>query len=118
MGYFHGSNLNLIRLFAILGIAFFCLSCAQKTTVTAPPKKVVTGYEESEQEYMAEANDMACAYFYFIWGKTAENNLRYEEALEAYEKALLCDEESEYVRRKLAVLYVKMDRKEQAVKLL
>jgi tetratricopeptide (TPR) repeat protein len=78
----------------------------------------VTAYEESHQEKVTEANDMACAYFYFLWGKTAENKQRFEEAFEAYEKALLCDEESEYLKRTLAVLLLKMDRKSQAANLL
>ncbi|MBW2466206.1 MAG: tetratricopeptide repeat protein [Deltaproteobacteria bacterium] len=112
-------NLFLKQTFCLLGIVLFCVSCAGTSGVTtAPLEKVVTGYEEAEQEAMAEANDMACAYFYFLWGKTSENNNRFEEALEAYEKALLCDEESEYIKHKLAVLLVKMDRMEQAAMLL
>ncbi len=65
---------------------------------------------------MVEANDMACSYFYFLWGKTAENSNRFEEAQEAYEKALLCDEESDYIKRNLAILLIRMDRKEQAAR--
>ena len=103
---------------SLLGSVLLSVSCASQSVVTVPQKKVVTEYIEPEQEEMAEANDRACAYFYFLWGKTSENMHRYEEALEAYEKALLCDEESEYIMRKLAVLYIKMDLKENAAKLL
>ncbi|MFC1845045.1 tetratricopeptide repeat protein [Thermodesulfobacteriota bacterium] len=114
----HCRYLSLTYTVFLLGIVFLCVSCASTTVVTSPPKKVVTGYEESDQEKVTEANDMACAYFYFLWGKTAENKLRFEEAFEAYEKALLCDEESEYLKRTLAVLLLKMDRKSQAANLL
>jgi tetratricopeptide (TPR) repeat protein len=111
-------NLSLKQTVSLLCFVLLCVSCATTSVVTTPPKKIVTGYDEPEQETVTEANDMACAYFYFLWGKTAENNHRFEEAQEAYEKALLCDEETEYVRRKLADLFIKMDRREQAAKLL
>jgi tetratricopeptide (TPR) repeat protein len=102
----------------LLALVFLTVSCAASSIDSSTPKKVLTGYEEPEQERVAEANDMACSYFYFLWGKTAENNHRFEEALEAYEKALLCDEESEYIKRSLAILLIKMDRKEQAARVL
>ena len=114
----HCRYLSLTYTVCSLGIVFLCVSCASTTVVTSPPKKVVTAYEELHQEKVTEANDMACAYFYFLWGKTAENKQRFEEAFEAYEKALLCDEESEYLKRTLAVLLLKMDRKSQAANLL
>jgi len=111
-------DLSFASTACLLGAVFLCVSCATTSVVTSPPKKVVTGYEEPEQETVTEANDMACAYFYFLWGKTAENNQRFEEAFEAYEKALLCDEESVYLKRTLAVLLIKMDRKSHAARLL
>ncbi|MBW2522229.1 MAG: tetratricopeptide repeat protein [Deltaproteobacteria bacterium] len=96
--------------------AALCLlaACAGPSLQPEPQEKFLTGAETLKTEEMEEANDMACAYFYFLWGKTAENNRRFEEAHEAYEKALVCDEESEYIRQKLALLLIKMDRKEQA----
>ena len=106
------------RIASLLCLLVLCIACADTSVVTAPPKRVVTGYDESAQEADTEANDRACAYFYFLWGSTAENNNRFDEALEAYEKALLCDEQSEYIRRKLAVLFFKMDRKQAAADLL
>ena len=102
----------------LLGIILLCVSCAASSIEPPSPKKVLTGYEQPAQEKEVEANDMACSYFYFLWGKTAENNGRFEEALEAYEKALLCDEESQFLKQNLAILLIKMDRKEQAATLL
>jgi tetratricopeptide (TPR) repeat protein len=111
-------GLSIKKTVSLLAVAFLCVSCAATSLKTSPQKENLTGYGDAEKLEIAEANDMACAYFYFLWGKTAENNHRFEEALEAYEKALLCDEESEYVKRKLAILLIKMDRKEQAANLL
>jgi pentatricopeptide repeat protein len=108
------------RFFFLWGLvvlsAMLCLlaACAGPSIESPPPEKVITGYDLPKLKQLNEANDMACAYFYFLWGKTAENNRRFEEAHEAYEKALVCDEESEYIRQKLALLLIKMDRKEQA----
>ena len=99
-------------------LLILCTACAGTSVVTPPSEKAVTGYDESAQEKNAETNDRACAYFYFLWGSTAENNNRFDEALEAYQKALLCDEQSEYIKRKLAILYFRMDRKQKAADLL
>ncbi len=100
------------------GLVLLCVACAATSPESATEQKVLSGYDRAEQEKIAEANDMACSYFYFLWGKTAENNQRFEEALEAYEKAVLCDESSLYIKRKLAILLIKMDRKEQAASML
>ncbi|MDX1775291.1 MAG: tetratricopeptide repeat protein [Desulfobulbales bacterium] len=108
----------LLRIAGSLLLLIFCVSCAASSIESPTQSKVLTSFEEADQEEKAAANDMACAYFYFLWGKTAENNQRFEEALEAYEKALLCDEDSEYIKRKLAILFIKMDRKEQAARVL
>lgn len=63
-----------------------------------------------------EVVDTGCAYFYFLWGKTAEAENRFEEALEAYEKALVCDPEAESVMRDLAIFYIKLSRYEEAAR--
>jgi tetratricopeptide (TPR) repeat protein len=65
-----------------------------------------------------ETVDTACSYFYFMWGKSAELEEKYDEAREAYEKALVCDPDAEYVSRKLAILLVNMRQTEPAVALL
>ena len=55
-----------------------------------------------------EPADLGCAYFYFLWGTHAEFDEQYSEALEAYEKALICDQDAEYVKEKIPVLLLKM----------
>lgn len=62
-----------------------------------------------------EKSDTACSYFYYLWGSSAEEEEKYEEAMEAYEKALVCDPAAEHVTRKLAILLVNMGKKEQAI---
>lgn len=108
--------LSLFNSLGLLGCVFLFMSCALPSLETPSQNKVPTGFDEVEQQKEAGASDMACSYFYFLWGKTAENNQSFEEAQEAYEKALLCDEESIYIKRNLAILLIKMDRKEQAAR--
>ncbi len=81
----------------------FLTSCAGSRTVT------VTQDEDT---------DLACSYFYFLWGTHAEFQLQYPEALEAYEKALICDQHAEYIKEKLPLLLLKMGKDERAVTLL
>lgn len=59
--------------------------------------------------------DLSCAYFYFLCGTHAEFQEQYSEALEAYEKALICDQESKYVKEKIPVLLLKMGEFEKAM---
>jgi tetratricopeptide (TPR) repeat protein len=65
-----------------------------------------------------EETDYGCAYFYFLWGTQAELAQQFAEALEAYEKALICDPDAEYIIRKIPILLLRLDRGEEAVKLL
>lgn len=67
--------------------------------VHPPPAKEVT---EAEQV------DFSCSSFYFLWGTHAEYGEQYPEALEAYEKALVCDPNADYIREKLPILMLKM----------
>ncbi len=72
--------------------------------------------EETDSIALDEQSDEACSYFYFLWGTHAENNSRYEEAEEAYEKALICDPDSRSIIRKLPILLMRMNRYEDAAK--
>ncbi len=58
--------------------------------------------------------DSSCSYFYFLWGSNAEYGERYEEALEAYEKAAICDPEALYIAEKIPVLLIQLGRFEEA----
>lgn len=70
-----------------------------------------------EQPEVEEA-DYGCAYFYYLWGRYAELNLRFPEALAAYEKALICDPGGDSIRNKIPLLLLRMERYEEAIALL
>lgn len=61
-----------------------------------------------------ETVDQDCSYFYFMWGRTAELEEKFEEAREAYEKALVCDMHATHIMKRLAVLLINMDKKREA----
>lgn len=63
---------------------------------------------------LEENTDPPCAYFYFLWGSHAENEQKYEEALEAYEKAAICDPGADYISEKIPFLLIKLNRLEEA----
>ncbi|MDD5758312.1 MAG: tetratricopeptide repeat protein [Desulfobulbaceae bacterium] len=81
-------------------------------SVPAVPSSVAKPAAVPRQEGEA---DTQCSYFYFLWGKTAESKEQYEEALDAYEKAVVCDAEADYVIRHLTLLLLRMDRRQQAL---
>lgn len=55
-----------------------------------------------------EQIDFSCSSFYFLWGTHAEYSGHFSEALEAYEKALICDPGATYIKEKLPILMLKM----------
>jgi len=59
--------------------------------------------------------DTECSYFYFLWGRYAEVTSHFAEALEAYEKAIICDPQAEYIVRKLPLIYLRLHRDKKAI---
>jgi tetratricopeptide (TPR) repeat protein len=101
---------SALTLLLLPGVLAALLSCAEKPRDNeqlqpAPPSSVTA---------TGETVDVSCAYFYFLWGTHAESNKRYSEAQEAYEKALICDPDADYVLRKLPVLLIKMEKQHAA----
>lgn len=91
-----------------------CVSCAPGyRTATDMSQPVFEKIPETES--YEEAVDTSCSYFYYLWGKTAELQRKYDEALEAYQKALVCDRQAYHVMRNLAVLLIKVGKHQQAV---
>lgn len=74
--------------------------------------KVVTVVTEPAKE--EQEADLSCSYFYFLWGSHAEFTGRYAEAFEAYEKALICDPNVNYLKEKIPILLLKMGEHEKA----
>jgi len=65
---------------------------------------------------IVEMPDSSCSYFYLLWGTHAENNKLYQEAEEAFEKALICDPESRYILRRLPILLLRMNKPQEAAR--
>jgi len=105
-----GGNCMLKRLLIAGGLALCCLSCT-------PAIQGVPGQPPfaADLEPYEEAVDKGCAYFNFLWGKSAEIEERYDEAIYAYKQALVCDRLAGHVMRSLAGLLVKTGQQEQAV---
>ncbi|TKB28164.1 tetratricopeptide repeat protein [Desulfopila sp. IMCC35006] len=92
------------HLLLVFSCCLFFVSCAIKQPASPQPAPESTTSQSEEKE----PADLACAYFYFLWGTHAEFDEQYSEALEAYEKALICDQDAEYVKEKVPVLLLKM----------
>jgi tetratricopeptide (TPR) repeat protein len=73
---------------------------------------ILTGCSEKKPELtlkpQPEQVDFSCSSFYFLWGTHAEYSEHYSEALEAYEKALICDPSASYIKEKIPILMFKM----------
>jgi len=85
--------MKLTHLFII--VFFILTGCSEKQPApppTPPPEQI----------------DFSCSSFYFLWGTHAEYSEHYSEALEAYEKALICDPTASYIKEKLPILMLKM----------
>ena len=92
------------HLLLAFGCCLFFISCTVNQPAAIQPvvQSLPTQVDEKEPA------DLGCAYFYFLWGTHAEFDEQYSEALEAYEKALICDQEATYVKEKIPLLLLKM----------
>jgi tetratricopeptide (TPR) repeat protein len=97
-----------------LSVVFFCSGllfsgCAQQETVVWQESSIANppGVEDDV--------DYGCSYFYFLWGRHAELAAKYHEALEAFEKALICDPAADFVVRKIPLLLLRLDRRDEAI---
>lgn len=101
-------KINLPGLFKMGLLLFVCLVLSVSCT------PVDQGGEELAVAPLEEPVAEDCSYFYFMWGRSAELEGRYDEALEAYEKSLVCDPDEKFVTRKLANLLITMGKRAQA----
>jgi tetratricopeptide (TPR) repeat protein len=72
----------------------------------------------ADNQEQVEETDYGCAYFNFLWVRQAELAMQFEEALEAYQKALICDPAADRVARKIPILLLRLDRGDEAVSIL
>lgn len=83
-------------------------------TQTGVLPSVVVQSTEGVSEPQEEDTDFECSYFYFLWGRYAELNGHFDAALEAYEKALICNPSAEYISTKIPILLLRLDRVDEA----
>ncbi|MDA8165285.1 MAG: tetratricopeptide repeat protein, partial [Desulfobacteraceae bacterium] len=89
---------------------FFLLSCAScAATSPLPAQQPLPAPAVGK-----ETADSVCAYSHFLEGKSAEAAGRLEEARAAYEKAMACASDPDYLMRTMAVLLARMERKKEA----
>ena len=97
--------------FSLFAVAFLVTAGC----TVAPVGTDTTGTDpESGSRVSQETADRECSYFYFLWGRHAELQGKYEEALEAYEKTLICDPDAGYAARKLPLILIRLGRVEEA----
>lgn len=63
---------------------------------------------------LLDSQDRSCAYFYYLWGNHSESNQKFEEAIDAYEKALLCDPYGSMILEKLVVVSLRIGNEAKA----
>ncbi len=97
--------MNRIRLLLCLGCTLLLGSCAAKPAEKSPPSAPVKVVKPVEKA--TEKADLGCAYFYFLWASHAEYYQRFDEALEAYEKAVICDPDAAYAQKKIPLILIK-----------
>jgi tetratricopeptide (TPR) repeat protein len=100
--------------FLLAFLLFYCAGCTSVSPEKVPVEQFVP--EEIESTATPEQVDSSCSYFYFLWGTHAENNKRYVEAEEAFEKALICNPNSRYILRRLPILLIRMGKQHGAAK--
>lgn len=93
-------------------IEFTLIVLCLLSLVGCNPAKMST--TSSSLDSTEESVDHSCSYFYFLWGNNAEYGERYAEALEAYEKASICDPRAEYIAEKIPLLLIQLGRFEEA----
>jgi tetratricopeptide (TPR) repeat protein len=100
----------------IVGLLLASSGCAENKP--AAPVRPAAASSSAPAQTAALRNkqdsDHGCSYFYFLWGRHAELASKYDAALEAYEKALICDPDANFVISKLPALLVRMNRRDEA----
>ncbi len=104
----------------VAGLLLASSGCAENKSPAAPVRQVAASSATAVPAQAAalpdkeQDSDHGCSYFYFLWGRHAELESKYDAALEAYEKALICDPDANFVISKLPALLVRMNRRDEA----
>lgn len=96
----------------VVGFVWLQSGCAPLSSSTTDTSELAA----SEESLREEDTDTACSYFYYLSAKQAEQSLppRFDEAVEAYEKALVCDRRADSVIKDLARLLLRMGKRHEA----
>lgn len=92
---------------ALLLLGLLCLPGCHKAVTVEP--------QTAQTLSALDSVDSACSYFYFLWGAHAELSNEFEESLQAYQKALVCDPDSEIIQNKIPLLLIKGGKKDEAI---
>ena len=110
--------MNRIHPTLFLACILFLGSCAAPSPPQPPPSPAPSTSPAPaavKQAEKAEKADLGCSYFYFLWGSNAEYYQRFDEALEAYDKAVICDPDADYVLKKIPLVLIKQGENTKAV---
>lgn len=94
----------------ILGVGLLLTGCAGDNIEVQNPDQAT-----DDIPVIVDEADHGCSYFYFLWGRYAELSEKDDEALEAYEKALICDPSATLAVRKIPLLLARLNRSNEAI---
>ena len=101
-------RLSLLFILSLAICSFAGTACQQNAaTVTAPAP---VAHLQVPPSALEEDVDLSCSYFYFLWGRHATLRLQFDEAMEAYEKAFICDPNAEEASEKIPILMLRLER--------
>jgi tetratricopeptide (TPR) repeat protein len=111
---------KILRSFLFFTLLFLLKGCVQsQSSLALSHHNEALGHSDKQTAAAPPADatehDYGCSYFYFLWGRHSELAGRYEAALEAYEKALICDPEADFVISKLPLILLRLNRNEEAI---
>jgi len=101
-----------MKLYGVL-LYFLLIFVSACAAPVSPPQEDGVVSASAPQEV-----DKSCAYFYFLWGRSAERERHFPEAVEAYEKALVCGESSRELIRRLVLSLKGADRRAEALEII
>jgi len=107
--------MNRIHPTLLLACILFLGSCAAPPPPHSPPSPAPPPSPASAAAKPTEKADLGCSYFYFLWGSHAEYYQRFDEALEAFDKAVICDPDADYVQKKIPLVLIKQGENAKAV---
>jgi len=105
--------MKLLRRYCFLslfGVGLLLTGCAGGKIEVQNPDQAT-----EEALVIVDEADHGCSYFYFLWGRYAELSEKDNEALEAYEKALICDPSATLAVRKIPLLLARLNRSNEAI---